>query len=300
MSSPAAGDGALRGVRVVVFEARRAAETARLLERHGACVIAAPALREVPLSANRDAVECLDRLRRGEIDVFVATTGVGFRLLVETWSEAASAGEVAEMLSRTSIVARGPKPVQALREIGLVAKVVAGEPNTWREVLAAIDAGVAIGGRTVAVQEYGRPNRDLQEGLVARGATVVRVPVYRWALPEDTAPLRAAAATIARGEAEVAAFTTAVQLDHLLQVADLDGLREAVLAALRDRVVVAAIGPSVREALEAIGLRADVEPIHPKLGWFAGAIAEHAPGAIAARRAGSAGRDALPPPRRDG
>lgn len=291
--------GALRGVRVVVFESRRAVETARLLERHGATVIAAPALREIPLAENREARDCLDRLRRGDIDVFVATTGVGLRLLVEAWGERASAQEVADLLARTAIAARGPKPAQVLRELRLAPTVIAGEPNTWRELLAAIDEGLPVRGRRVAVQEYGRPNRELQAALAARGAEVFPVPVYRWALPEDTAPLRAAVATIAHGEVEVAAFTSAVQLDHLLEVADRDGLREAVLGALRGPVAVAAIGPSVHEALVGVGLHADVLPGHPKLGWFAAAIAEQAPGAIEARRA-AAGRDALPLPRRDG
>lgn len=294
------GDGALAGVRVVVFEARRAAETARLLERHGAVVIAAPALREVPLEGNREALDCLDLLRRGAIDVFVATTGVGLRLLVETWAARVDAAGAAELLSRTTLVARGPKPVHALRELGLAPASTAAEPNTWRELLEAIDRAGTIRGRTVAVQEYGRPSRELLDGLAARGASVVRVPVYRWALPEDTGPLRAAAATIARGEAEVAVFTTAVQLDHLLQVCDEQGGRAAVLSALGSRVVVAAVGPTVREALEDAGLRADVLPEHPKLGWLAAAIAERAPAAIAAKRAGTAAPDALPRPRREG
>jgi len=292
--------GALAGVRVVVFEARRAAETTRLLERHGAVVIPAPALREVPIEGNREALDCLDLLRRGGIDVFVATTGVGFRLLLETWAGAVDAPGAAALLSRTSIVARGPKPVQALREVGLAPVAVAGEPNTWRELLAAVDLHGPVRDRTVAVQEYGRPNRDLLDGLEARGARVVRVPVYRWALPEDPGPLRAAVQRIARGDAEVAVLTTAVQLDHLLAVADEMGLREAVLSALRDRVVVAAVGPSVREALESAALSADVVPEHPKLGWLAAAIAERAREAVAAKRAGTAARDALPRPRRDG
>ena len=294
------GEGALDGVRVVVFEARRAVETARLIERHGAVVIAAPAMREVPLEENPEAIECLDLLRRGAIDVFVATTGVGFRLLLATWAGRVDAASAAALLSRTSIIARGPKPVQALREIGLAPLAVAAEPNTWRELLAAIDVAGPLEGRTVAVQEYGRPNRDLLGAIEARGARLVRVPVYRWALPEDTGPLRAAARTIASGEVDVATFTTAVQLEHLLEVAGGEGIRDAVLSALRDRVVVAAVGPTVQEALREAGLRADVLPEHPKLGWLAAAIAARARGAIAAKRAGPAARDPLPRPRRDG
>ncbi|MEI8357351.1 MAG: hypothetical protein RL698_2401 [Pseudomonadota bacterium] len=278
-------DGALRGLRVVAFESRRAVETARLLERHGAEVISAPALREVAIEDNPAAFEGLDRLRRGEIDVFVLLTGVGFRLLVEAWTTRCTPAEAAALLRRTALVARGPKPVQALRSIGLEPTLVVGEPNTWRELLAALDRELPVLGRRVAVQEYGRSNAELLGGLAERGAAVFRVPVYRWALPEDAGPLRDAAGRLARGEAEVAAFTTAVQVDHLLAVADgLPGGRAAVLEALRERVVVAGIGPSVREALEALRVPLDVLPEHPKLGWFASAIAAEAPAALARKR----------------
>jgi uroporphyrinogen-III synthase len=278
MAPSAASSGPLRGLRVIAFESRRTAELEQLLARHGADVFSAPALREVPIEENADAMEFVARLERAEIDVVILLTGVGTRALVEAVHSRCPTDRLVGLLRRVKIVARGPKPVAALRSLDLVADVRVPEPNTWRELLEALDRELPVRGLRVAVQEYGKANPSLLDGLVARGADVLRIPVYRWALPHDLGPLRAAIARLAGGDADVAVFTTAVQLDHLLRVAaeTVEGA-DAVRTALRDRVVVAAIGPTVAEALVEAGLPVDLTPVHPKLGWLANAIAEQAP-----------------------
>ena len=281
---PAPGAGALTGLRVIAFESRRAAELGQLLARHGAEVVAAPALREVPIEENAAAIELVVRLERGEIDVVILLTGVGTRALVEAVQARCPTARLVELLRRVKIVARGPKPVAALRALDLTADVRVPEPNTWRELLETLDRELPVRGLRVAVQEYGKANPALLDGLAERGAQVLRVPVYRWALPHDLAPLRAAIARLVAREADVAVFTTAVQLDHLLRVA-----AEAVRSALRDHVVVAAIGPTVAEALTEAGLPVDLTPEHPKLGWLANAIAEQGPARVAAKRAPGGG-----------
>lgn len=277
----------LQGVRVIAFESRRAAELEQLLARHGATVIPAPALREVPIEENEQAIELVVRLERGAVDVVILLTGVGTRALVEAVRPRCPTERLVELLRGVKIVARGPKPVAALRALDLAADVRVPEPNTWRELLDTLDRELPVRGLRVAVQEYGKANPALLDGLTARGAEVLRVPVYRWALPHDLAPLRAAIARLVAGAADVVAFTTAVQLDHLLRVAaETAGGAEAIRAALREQVVVAAIGPTVAEALREADLPVDLTPQHPKLGWFANAIAEQAPALLAAKRAG--------------
>ncbi len=87
-------------------------------------------------------------------------------------------------------------------------------------------------GRRVAVQEYGTSNVDLLAGLEARGARVTAVPVYQWALPEDLGPLEDACRALATKQVDVALFTTATQVVHLLQVAERMGAADSVRAAL--------------------------------------------------------------------
>jgi uroporphyrinogen-III synthase len=64
-----------------------------------------------------------------------------------------------------------------------------------------------------------------------------------------------------------------LQAVHLLQVADDMGLGAAVRDGLR-KVVVASIGPSTSEELRRQGVRVDLEPSHPKMGFLAREAAE--------------------------
>jgi len=209
------------GMRVLALESRRAEELAKLITTYGGQPIVAPSMREVPLESNKEALTFATRLLAGEFDMVVFLTGVGTRTLLGVVEKVHDRGEYVAALQRVIVVARGPKPVAALREIGITPAITAPEPNTWHELLRALDdAGKAspergLQGARVAVQEYGVSNPELLAGLRERGAQVTRVPVYQWALPHDLAPLRAAISAIAEGTVDVALFTTAVQAVHL-------------------------------------------------------------------------------------
>jgi uroporphyrinogen decarboxylase len=281
----------LGGLLVVSFESRRAAEMAELIRRHGGDPVAAPSMREVPLEENPAALAWAERLLAGGIDVHVCLTGVGTRALAKVVGERFPLADVVAALRRTMLAARGPKPVAALRELGLVPEVVVPEPNTWRELLAALDAHGPLAGRRVSVQEYGVPNLELLNGLEERGAEVMRVPVYAWALPLDVEPLRAAVRRVAAGGADVVVFTNANQVTNVLRTAVDEGVEDAFRRALAAAVLVASIGPTCSEALRGFGLPVDLEPEHPKMGALLFALAEHA----AARRAAKAGARAAVP-----
>jgi uroporphyrinogen-III synthase len=189
-------------------------------------------------------------------------------------------------LARTDIAVRGPKPLAVLRELKLEPWVAAPEPNTWRDLLAALDAkagGRGLAGRRLAVQEYGAPNPDLLQGLEQRGARVSRVPVYRWALPEDIEPLRGAVRAVAGGELDLALFTTATQVVHLLQVAASMRMQDELRKGL-SRLVIASIGPTTSAELREQGLTIDLEASHPKMGFLVREAAEQGPALVAARR----------------
>ena len=270
----------LAGLRVVSFEARRADELATMLARHGAEVVRAPALREERLAASPEALELARRLEAGEVDLVVLLTGVGTRALAAALGAGPRPGA---LLARTRIVARGPKPLAALRELGIAGAHPVPEPFTWRQVLEVVDGlGVPRGG-LAAVQEYGAPVPGLVDGLVHRGLRVLSVPVYRWALPEDPRPLAAAAAALARGAADVAVFTNAAQVEHLFRAAaDPEALRRGVA-----RAVVASVGPVCSEALGAHGIAPDLEASPPKMGPLVALVAARARDLVAAKRGAS-------------
>jgi uroporphyrinogen-III synthase len=267
------------GLHVLVLESRRSRELAALVSTYGGHPLVAPALREVPLESNADALTFADSLIGGAFDIVVLLTGVGTRALLAVVDHVGRRTEFVAALARTKVAVRGPKPLAVLRELQLDAWVVAPEPNTWRELLAALDAKTGeaqLRGLRVAVQEYGAANPDLLLGLEARGARVTRVPVYRWALPEDLEPLRAAVQALARGELDVAIFTTATQVVHLLQVASMMDLEEAARTGL-SKVVVASIGPTTSQELREQGMTIDLEASHPKMGFLVREAAQQGP-----------------------
>jgi len=268
--------GGLSGLRVLSLESRRAAEMAKLIENHGGRAIVAPSMREVPLESNTEALAFARALAAGGFDIAIFLTGVGTRALARVVETVYPIDQFAAALRRIGVVARGPKPVAALKELGVPVTLAVPEPNTWRDLLRALDekaASLPIRGRRVAVQEYGSPNPELLAGLEERGARVTRVPVYQWALPEDTQPLRAAVEAIARGEIDIALFTTSIQVTHLLRIAREMKLEDAVRRGLA-RIVVGSIGPVTSEELREQGFSADFEPAHPKMGFLVNEAAQ--------------------------
>ena len=253
------------GLTVASFESRRSREMAELIQRYGGKALLAPSMREIPLSENQAAFEFMRRLQARQVDIVVLLTGVGTRTLLQALATTYAGTEVAEALKRAILVARGPKPVAALKEIGLQPSLTIPEPNTWKEILSTLQQFGALQGKRIAVQEYGVTNEELIAGLKALGADVFAVPVYRWALPEDLGPLRAAIREIQAGRAEIVLFTNAVQIRHLFQVAASMGQEEPLRQSLR-RVVLASIGPVCSGALREAGLVPDLEPEHPKMG----------------------------------
>ena len=277
-------------LRVLSLESRRSLEMAALVSNYGGEAISATSLREVPLETNSDALAFVDALLRDEFDLVILLTGVGTRALLAVVDQLRDRDAFVAALGRTRIAARGPKPVAVLRELGLAPWVVAPEPNTWRELLASIDrkaSELLLRGARVAVQEYGTANTQLLDGLRERGADVISVPVYRWALPENPEPLRQAAQGIADGRIEVVLFTTATQVVHLLEIARQLNIEPDVRRGL-ESMAVASIGPTTSDELREQGIPIDIEASHPKMGFLVRDAAGHAADVLRTKRGGAA------------
>jgi uroporphyrinogen-III synthase len=277
------------GLRVLSLESRRGPEMGKLIANHGGEAIVAPSMREIPLETNTEALAFGWTLLSGGFDMVIFLTGVGTRALARVMETIGPLDQYLAELRKIAIVARGPKPVTVLKEWNVPIAVTVPEPNTWHEILRALDenaASLPLKGRRIAVQEYGVPNTELVAGLAARGAQVTSVPVYEWALPADTAPLRSAIAAIARNEIDVILFTTATQADHLLQVAAELNEEDAVRRAL-SRIVVASIGPTTSERLREHGIAPDMEPTHPKMGYLVSEAAQRSAEILEQKRTGA-------------
>ncbi len=273
------------GLRVLSLESRRATEMAALITTYGGVPTVAPSMREVPIGDNPAALTFADAVVRGDFDIVVLLTGVGTTALLDAIRADRPVEPVIAALGRMRLAVRGPKPAAVLRALGLTPWLIAAEPNTWRELIAALDGQATehpLRGTRVAVQEYGVTNVELVAALTTRGATVTNVPVYRWSLPEDTGPMERAVAALVAGVLDVSVFTTATQMIHLLQIAARTNQQAALLAALR-RTVVASIGPTTSEELRRHGLEPDMEPSHPKFGVLVREAAERARGLLSAK-----------------
>jgi uroporphyrinogen-III synthase len=273
------------GLTVASFESRMAAEMTRLIERHGGNPLVAPALREVPLEDNSTALRFGEQLLTDGLDVLVLLTGVGTTTLFEILHSRHSQDTIANALKNTVLIARGPKPVAALKSLGFKPTLTVPEPNTWVDVVSTLDAHRPVNGLRVAVQEYGLPNGDLLGALKQRGAHVVSVPVYRWALPEDTTLLKRVLGEILAGHVQVMLVTNAAQVDHVMQVLEQDGTSSQFKEVCK-KLVIASIGPTASERIRSHGLPMDIEPSHGKMGILVKEAATRAESLLATKRPG--------------
>jgi uroporphyrinogen-III synthase len=264
-----------QGMTVAAFESRMATELIRLIERYGGRPLLAPALREIPLESNGAAYEFGERLMAGQIDMLILLTGVGATALFELLKTRYSWPSIVEVLQDTVIVARGAKPVAALKALGLTATVTVPEPNTWIDLIAALDEYSPANGMRIAVQEYGIPNTALLKALEQRGAEVFPVPIYKWALPDDLGPIRSACEGVIAGQVDVMLITHAMQVDHVMQVMEQDGKVDPFHEAVQ-KLVVASIGPAASERLRHFDWPVDFEPSHPKMGVLVKEVSEQA------------------------
>jgi uroporphyrinogen-III synthase len=270
----------LDGARVALLEARRESELASLVRRHGGEPIAVPALREVERDCADEAGRAFDAARLPGAIVVLAT-GVGLDRWLALARAAGRADEVRASLERATIVCRGPKPVAVLKREGLPVHVRAPAPHTTAELIASL-AAVDVADHDVVFVHDGGASRTVPAELARRGAHVVEVQPYAWALPEDRRPLEDLVRRIVAGGVDAVAVTTQIQARHLFEVAGAIGEAERLREALRDRVVVAAVGPTCAKTLQELGAPHHVMPESSKMGALVLALAAHLRAASAA------------------
>ena len=252
------------GKTIAILESRFGEHVAELIARQGGIPLRAPALAEEPdldLDAIRRLVE--DWAAR-PIALAIFQTGVGTKALFDATDRLSMTGRFLNLLSDCIVAVRGPKPSAVLRGRKVRIDLSAAEPFTTHEVLAAVRE-VDVRAMRVLVQRYGGPNMELDSALEARGASVTELPTYRWALPEDRAPLRHLIAELAKGTVDCVVYTSASQVRNLFAVAQEDGVAESLRISL-GKVRNASIGPVCSEALRAAGVAVQIEASPPKLG----------------------------------
>ncbi|HVQ61123.1 MAG TPA: uroporphyrinogen-III synthase [Burkholderiales bacterium] len=260
----------LKGKSIAILESRLGRELAGLVEKRGGRPMSAPALAEVPEVDHQQIARLVDELEQRPPRAAIFQTGVGTRALFEATDTLRKSARLLALLSRSVVVARGPKPSGVLRSRMVRIDRSAAEPYTTAQVLESL-GDLPLKGERVLVQRYGETNVELEKALLAKGAEIVEIPTYRWALPQDTAPLAALITALDRGEIDAVVFTSASQVHNLFELARRTG-KDASLAAILNRTLIASIGPVCSAALSSRGVNIAVEASPPKLGPLLGAL----------------------------
>ncbi|HVT70901.1 MAG TPA: uroporphyrinogen-III synthase [Trebonia sp.] len=254
----------LAGYTVGITAARRREEFAAALERRGARVISAPAIKIVPLADDRELHAATRRCLETPLDIVIATTGIGFRGWVEAADTWGLADDLIKAIGGTTVLARGPKARGAIRAAGL-RETWSPESESSSEVLEYLIARGDLEGKRIAVQLHGEPLPDVVQTLRLAGAEVIEVPVYRWVLPEDTAPLNRLIHSVSTAAVDAVAFTSAPAAASFLRAAREHGCAGVVRAALCGPVVTACVGPVTAGPFQSEGIRV-VQPDRARLG----------------------------------
>lgn len=268
------GSSPLAGYSVAVTADRRHAQLATSLERRGARVLSAPALRIVPLADDQQALAATLACLEQPVEITVVTTGMGFR----HWLDAADGWGVGESLrasiGASRVIVRGPKARGAVRAAGLAEEWCPASESIYEVLERLLEEDLS--GVRVAVQLHGEPIHDVVSALRASGATVIPVPIYRWVLPDDTAPLRRMIELATARQLDAITFTSAPAVAGMLSFADGLGMGEALRAALAEDVIAFCVGPVTAGPLRACGIPA-VQPDRARLGSLLHCVAEQLP-----------------------
>jgi uroporphyrinogen-III synthase len=264
----------LDGFTIGITAARRRDELESLLERRGARVFSAPAIRIVALHDDGELIAATRACLAAPLDLVVANTGIGFR----GWLEAADGWGLADrlhaQLREASIVTRGPKARGAVRAAGLVDSWSPESESSQEMLDHLLDLGLA--GTRIAVQLHGEPQHRFCGALRAAGADVVEVPVYRWVLADDVGPLRRLVDMVVAGQVDAVAFTSAPAAASMLRFAAGEGQEAGLVSALRQPVIAACVGPVCAAPLHEHDIPTLI-PERARLGALVRAIAEELP-----------------------
>jgi len=271
----------LGGRRILVPESRELDLFAGMLEAQGAEALRCPMVTILDVEDPAPVAAWLQRMAAGRFDDLILLTGEGLRRLLALARRLAIEAEILAALKSLRTVTRGPKPARVLRELGLVPGLAASEPTT-AGVIATLERK-ELQGRRIGVQLYpGNPNAMLIDFLREAGAAPDAVLPYRYAGDAEAVRVEAMIRAMAAGSVDVIALTSSPQLERLKEIAAQRGIeKELSLGLARTRI--AAVGPVVAAAIEALGGRVAIMPeasfhLKPLINAIIAALAREAAG----------------------
>jgi uroporphyrinogen-III synthase len=254
----------LKGARVALLEARMTGEMADLVRRYEGDPYSVPAVREAPREGGQGEF-FIDALLHKKLQIVIFFTGVGVTALLREAEHSNQLPDVLSALRDVTVISRGPKPAAVLRrnEIPIAANAV--EPYTTHELLAAI-APFDVQNVNIGVVHYGERNVFLMAELQKRGAVIIEACLYEWLLPPDISGMQELIRELLAGHVDAIVFTSQIQARHLFLIAQEMGVADDLKQALKDKTIVASVGPTCTAVMQQLGVTPHVEPEHPKMG----------------------------------
>lgn len=263
----------LENITIAITEHRREQEMRVLIERFGAKVISCPLLEEVPVEQSAELRALVRSIIDSELDMMIFFTGVGVQFLSDEAREMDDIDAFVAALRKMTVVVRGPKPIKALKSLGLQHDLKPSDPTSHG--LLDLLRPELLSERRVGVQLYGSPNTEFCSELKNRGAMVKAVQVYNYREASNRERVAIFIENLVRGEVDVITFTSAPQVRSLFKTVDEMGLNREMANRLRGNLLIAAIGTVTKQALRQRGFDVAIVPAVPKMGHLARSIADY-------------------------
>jgi uroporphyrinogen-III synthase len=275
----------LKGLTVAITASRRASELALIIENfHGKPYVAPTIGIEANLeSPNEDVTEFINIITKQNVDYVVFMTGPGIFSLMSIAKRLGLEEKLIHSLSKVTIFARSLKPATALKKYGIKVSMIP-EENTARGVSKLLLTRGVVGKR-IAILWHGDSPQQLREELYNAGAeSVIEASTYKYSLElkkegasilnsmgfNYIAPSKEKVISlidnIFAGNIDAITFTSPPSVHDLFKIAHDYNVAEKLRNSLNTNVVIVAIGPSTKHALEENDIFVDVMPHIFKMG----------------------------------
>jgi uroporphyrinogen-III synthase len=279
---------------IAITASRRASELAHIVKSFGGRPYLAPTIGiEADLKKPKeDVLKFLDKAIAGEVDYAVFMTAPGIFSLFTIAKRLGLEEKLIHSLSKVAIFARSLKPASALKKHGIQVSMIP-EENTAKGICRVLITRGVVGKR-IAILWHGDYPQQLREELYKAGAnSVIEASTYRYSIdlkeegasilksmgydyvvPREKRVIRLIHDISAR-KIDSITFTSPPSVHDLIKIAQANRLSDALKKSLNTDVVVVAVGPSTKNALEENGITVDVMPQVARMGPMVKALDEY-------------------------
>ena len=285
----------LRGLTVAITASRRASELARIVESFNGRPYIAPTVGiEANLrKPNEGIIDFINRIIRQDAEYVIFMTGPGVFSLMSIAKSFGMAERLVTSLQKVTIVARSIKPQMTLKKYGIRVDLVP-EDNTLKGISKVLkDRGIA--GKSIAILWHGdeQPIKLREELYNAGAAKIIEASTYRYSfeLKNDGASILNSMGfrflapheekvvklveNIISGNIDAITFTSPPSARDLFKIANVHRMNKSLKDSINANVIVAAVGPSTKAALEENGIDVDVMPQVFKMGSMVKSLSDY-------------------------